>query len=569
MKNLFSVLAIVLCVYSFSQKGFISEVCFNTPGDDFGIRFIDDKTYFITESIDISGDFRPDNTSVHNFTDIYEVQGCKAIEARIKSKDFGKETSVNSNWYDGPLSYSEKDSIIFFSNTSEGYNHGEMGIYLSQKDENGEYSSPISFKYNSNIYSCLHPFYDNESDYLYFSSDMDSSSNFDIYRILFQNNIFGELEKLDSINSKNDELFPMIHNKTLYFTSERSMGMGGMDIYQSKDFKLSSLLPEPINSTFDDLAIIFITENKGYFSSNRKQENFLGDEIYEFYIPKINKVDVNVSTKTEDLLSDLNFFLKDFQDIDSLKALLVRIAIDQLEYQEEQINQLHQKINDKIDLISGFIDTSSLIVFDDKINFYEKILSYRNNLDFTENDTILLKQIAQNGGKPEFSAFVRDVLTLLSEQIIEKEYTAFLNGTLIPFLQGNELLNLKLIIDYLNIQPEDVNNFWNDDFSITFYFDFDESVIKEDHRERLKFIVNVINNSDGKIMVEGHTDSKGRSFYNDKLALNRAQEVSRYMVDVGISPDKIKILSSGEKKPVAPNLTKVGRALNRRVIVSF
>jgi hypothetical protein len=41
---------------SFSQKGFVAPACFNSPGDDFGVRIIDGKVYLISEAVDSAGD---------------------------------------------------------------------------------------------------------------------------------------------------------------------------------------------------------------------------------------------------------------------------------------------------------------------------------------------------------------------------------------------------------------------------------------------------------------------------------------------------------------------------------
>lgn len=73
------------------------------------------------------------------------------------------------------------------------------------------------------------------------------------------------------------------------------------------------------------------------------------------------------------------------------------------------------------------------------------------------------------------------------------------------------------------------------------------------------------------ILVEGHTDDRGSNPYNDRLSLMRAEAVKNYLVSRGISPDRIKTVGYGKRKPIAPNDTEFGRRLNRRteiVIVS-
>ncbi|RLD18991.1 MAG: hypothetical protein DRI36_00085 [Caldiserica bacterium] len=72
---------------------------------------------------------------------------------------------------------------------------------------------------------------------------------------------------------------------------------------------------------------------------------------------------------------------------------------------------------------------------------------------------------------------------------------------------------------------------------------------------------------ENKILIEGHTDSVGSEGYNLKLSIKRAKEVRNYLVKKGISSERIKVVGYGEKKPIASNKTRHGRALNRRVEV--
>ena len=70
------------------------------------------------------------------------------------------------------------------------------------------------------------------------------------------------------------------------------------------------------------------------------------------------------------------------------------------------------------------------------------------------------------------------------------------------------------------------------------------------------------------IEIEGHTDNTGSKILNDKLGLERAENVKRYLYETYQIPlHKINVISYGEDKPVAPNKTRDGRAQNRRVVV--
>ena len=72
------------------------------------------------------------------------------------------------------------------------------------------------------------------------------------------------------------------------------------------------------------------------------------------------------------------------------------------------------------------------------------------------------------------------------------------------------------------------------------------------------------------IEIEGHTDASGSKFTNDKLGLERAENVKRYLYETYQIPlHKINVISYGEDKPVAPNTTRDGRAQNRRVVIKI
>ncbi|MGQ0734925.1 MAG: OmpA family protein [Acidobacteriota bacterium] len=70
------------------------------------------------------------------------------------------------------------------------------------------------------------------------------------------------------------------------------------------------------------------------------------------------------------------------------------------------------------------------------------------------------------------------------------------------------------------------------------------------------------------IEVEGHTDNVGDQLYNERLGLERAEEVKRYLYEQHQVPlHKINVISYGEDKPVAPNNTRDGRSQNRRIVI--
>ncbi|MDF1551273.1 MAG: OmpA family protein, partial [Bacteroidales bacterium] len=72
-------------------------------------------------------------------------------------------------------------------------------------------------------------------------------------------------------------------------------------------------------------------------------------------------------------------------------------------------------------------------------------------------------------------------------------------------------------------------------------------------------------NRDVKISLHGHTDNMGGPEYNETLSQLRVQSVRNYMHSQGIDSRRISYKGFGERKPIGSNLSKKGRALNRRV----
>jgi outer membrane protein OmpA-like peptidoglycan-associated protein len=70
------------------------------------------------------------------------------------------------------------------------------------------------------------------------------------------------------------------------------------------------------------------------------------------------------------------------------------------------------------------------------------------------------------------------------------------------------------------------------------------------------------------IEIEGHTDNVGGKEINEKVGMERAEAVKRYLFEQHQIPlHKMNVISYGSEKPVASNKTKEGRAQNRRVVI--
>ena len=101
-------------------------------------------------------------------------------------------------------------------------------------------------------------------------------------------------------------------------------------------------------------------------------------------------------------------------------------------------------------------------------------------------------------------------------------------------------------------------------------FAFNKATLPDEAKARLDKMVSDLK-ADPKgiyIEIEGHTDNRGTTEVNEKIGMERAEAVKRYLYEQHQVPlHKINVISYGEEKPVAPNNTRDGRAQNRRVVV--
>ena len=70
------------------------------------------------------------------------------------------------------------------------------------------------------------------------------------------------------------------------------------------------------------------------------------------------------------------------------------------------------------------------------------------------------------------------------------------------------------------------------------------------------------------VEIEGHTDNVGEAAYNERLGLERAEAVKRYLYEQHQVPlHKMNAISFGEEKPVQDNKNRANRSQNRRVVI--
>ena len=101
-------------------------------------------------------------------------------------------------------------------------------------------------------------------------------------------------------------------------------------------------------------------------------------------------------------------------------------------------------------------------------------------------------------------------------------------------------------------------------------FKFGKTLLPDEAKQKIDEMVAQLKQDPKNIYleIEGHTDNVGTPQINERVGLERAEAVKKYLYEQYQIPlHKMNVISYGEDKPIAPNKTKAGRAQNRRVVI--
>ncbi|WP_433777894.1 OmpA family protein [Flavobacterium anhuiense] len=211
---------------------------------------------------------------------------------------FGKD--ITTKYHEACIAFSPDEKTIYFTRNnyngklkrdSKGINN--LKIFSASASENS--NGTVSWKdiqelpFNSDDYSVGHPSVSKDGKKLYFVSDMPGTiGSTDIFVVdILGNNQFSQPKNLgEKINTTGREMFPYITDQALYFSSDGFLGLGGLDVFESRiiddAFDAPANLGAPLNSNRDDFSyIVNESTNKGFVCSNRKTGKG-DDDIYSF-----------------------------------------------------------------------------------------------------------------------------------------------------------------------------------------------------------------------------------------------------------------------------------------------
>lgn len=273
----------------------IRDLGLNSPQGDFSPAFYKNGILF-------------SSSRSRNSKNVYEPTGESYLDiyfARISSTntlvdvETFKEIPATEFHKSTPY-YSTKLSTFFYilSNTEDGElrydENGKNALAIGTLSENGRFRFILKDLSTSFYY----PFFDDNTERLYFAANFDDSyGGTDLYYVYTNNGqiMSAPINLGPRINSPGNEIAPYIYEGSLYFSSDVFYGLGGMDVYKSnilanETYTIPVNLGEGINSVSDDFGFIIQKAKEGnglsgFFASNRKGGKG-GDDLYGFMLDK-------------------------------------------------------------------------------------------------------------------------------------------------------------------------------------------------------------------------------------------------------------------------------------------
>ncbi|MBS3912890.1 MAG: OmpA family protein [Bacteroidetes bacterium] len=298
-------------------------------GCELALRWTPDSSRFVVTN------FREANTKLNDWAPMIASKKDNLLYFASDRED-GKSKKVypgtmnywSDIWYIEKTGRKGKEkwgNPVFLEKASTKYNEGGLtfdsrysGMYLTQcGGQDGklekcaiyemkkvgtewEMGEPLEFCKEDTGHSYGHPALSPDGTKMYFSSDRsDGYGGFDIWMVSYskRSRSWGSPVNLGpTINTKNNEYFPYYnkHDDNLYFASDGWPGIGGLDMFKIKPTEDAQVwtemenLREPLNSGGDDFGITFLENdaNSGFFTSNRGDRRN-NDDIYSFHINPI------------------------------------------------------------------------------------------------------------------------------------------------------------------------------------------------------------------------------------------------------------------------------------------
>ncbi|MBN2668828.1 MAG: PD40 domain-containing protein [Bacteroidales bacterium] len=464
---------------------------------------------------------------------------------------------INSKYTEhSPLISPDENTIYFTSRRpSNPEDVDQLGrsyedIYVAKKDENGIWQEavnigdPINTK-NHDATIGLSP--DGLSLYIY-----DGKRNGgDILVSHFKDSAWTHPEALPApINTKNQETAISFSpdGKLVYFVSNRPEGIGGKDIWvadvENGKYKNARVLSGPINTVYDERAVFIHPDGKTMYFSSEGHETMGGFDIFKSTLqsdgiwgePK--NIGYPVNTAGDDI-----FFVT---SKDNKRGYFSSMKLNSKGEQDIYMYVFPEEDESSMDMI---VVRGILRDADSKKNIPGTIV-------FTDTKTGKKTEIIADPETGEFLASIpkgKDYAV----NVTSNGYT-LLSESIHP--DSNQSRDFLLSLDLNNqsqCKPIVLQNVW---------FDFDAATLRTESNAELDQLFDFLKGCDQyKVEISGYTCNAGDQNYNYILSQRRAQSVVDYLINKGISKDRLIAKGYGSENSIADNGTKEGRIKNRRV----
>ncbi len=595
-----SFLAIGLSAQSF-DKAIISNVSIvNSSKLDFAPAFHKDGIVFVSNNQDIVSKNKMFDKHINQKTMSLLISKKDNKGVLQKPEPFAVE--LVTTVHEGPLTFSKDFKTVYFSRNNNQKSGkakyveliDRMQIYRSELTDKG-WGKPTRVEFDRETKDYCHPTLSADGKWIYFSSNRKGGyGGMDLYmsEILPNGKVGKPMNLGPTVNSEKNEVFPFLHTDgTLFFSSNKLGGTGGLDIYHvrkkqsSEEFGTPLSIGTPFNSEKDDFGFILNNERKlGYFSSNRAG-GFGEDDIYSFLMD--DKLQPNQEETLPLLVTVLDRHTQ---------AIIANAEVTLLLQNAHENGVQKYTTNEK-----GQVTLSRKRQYDYEVKInkdtYDTELFGLTKTDMRpeiivlldkpkeENLTVVTVQVLdRDTRKPISLANVHwrkrgNVLTeadgtailhidkgdnhnidiLKADYFTEKiTYTKEDTRTKITILmrQSKAIATLdKATNPAINANPASilverpVTTAANTEFIYMnkIYYDFDKAHIRKDACRTLDSVIIMLNlYPDMMIEVEAHTDSRGANRYNDNLSERRAINATQYLIKNGINRHRINRVSRGE-----------------------
>ena len=190
----------------------------------------------------------------------------------------------------GAANISADGNEVYFSGCGWETGFGSCDIYYVQF-KNGEWSGPINLKSVNTSGWETQPCVSHDGKELYFVRRNNKTGTSDIY--VSRRDEKGEWQNAEcldfNVNTTGNEMAPFIHydGKTLYFSSDTRLGMGGFDLFMSQrdengEWQDAVNLGYPLNTSGDEINLVVLDDATKAYMSALRNGGFGGYDIYEF-----------------------------------------------------------------------------------------------------------------------------------------------------------------------------------------------------------------------------------------------------------------------------------------------